>query len=390
MYSPAPCRWRSRPSRSRADLREFIELPYRLHANGTPWVPPLRLERRLFLNPRFNAFFKHGEAQLFLARRGGRVVGPDQRPGGHGVQRVPAERLGDVRLPRAGERPGGDRRAARGGRTAGCASTAATAMVGPMDFTLNDESGILIEGYERPADGPPALAPALLPRAVRGAGPREGGGPVHVGAPHLRQGERAAGDLGAGGEARARARDPDPQDEPPDACAGTWTSSPRSTTRPGRATGASCPSRRRTSTPTPRSSSWCSTATGSWSPRTPTGKAVGVAISVPDINQVLKRMNGRLLPLGLVALPEPQAHHRPGARGLPRRQAGVPAHGRGRRPLRRALRHGRATRVKWGEMGWILETNKAMNRAMEGMGGPDRQAVPGLRAPALSAGRRTG
>ena len=28
-----------------------------------------------------------------------------------------------------------------------------------------------------------------------------------------------------------------------------------------------------------------------------------------------------------------------------------------------------ATRVKGGEMGWILETNKAMNRAMEAMGG---------------------
>jgi len=27
------------------------------------------------------------------------------------------------------------------------------------------------------------------------------------------------------------------------------------------------------------------------------------------------------------------------------------------------------TRVKWGEMGWILETNKAMNRAMKAMGG---------------------
>jgi hypothetical protein len=27
------------------------------------------------------------------------------------------------------------------------------------------------------------------------------------------------------------------------------------------------------------------------------------------------------------------------------------------------------TPQSWGEMGWILETNKAMNRAMEGMGG---------------------
>ena len=38
-------------------------------------MPPLRLERRLFLSRRFNAYFKHGDAQLFLARRDGRVVG---------------------------------------------------------------------------------------------------------------------------------------------------------------------------------------------------------------------------------------------------------------------------------------------------------------------------
>ena len=48
------------------------------------------------------------------------------------------------------------------------------------------------------------------------------------------------------------------------------------------------------------------------------GEIVGVAITVPDINQVLRRMNGRLLPARLVALPAPPADHRPRARRLPR------------------------------------------------------------------------
>ncbi len=64
-----------RPVRSARDLREFIGLPYRVHATSPRWVPPLRLERRLFLNKRLNAFFNHGEAQYFLALRGDRVVG---------------------------------------------------------------------------------------------------------------------------------------------------------------------------------------------------------------------------------------------------------------------------------------------------------------------------
>ena len=51
-----------------------MALPYRLHA-GTPWIPPLKLERYQFLHRRLNPFFTHGEAAYFLARRGGRVVG---------------------------------------------------------------------------------------------------------------------------------------------------------------------------------------------------------------------------------------------------------------------------------------------------------------------------
>ena len=57
-------------SQSRRDLRAFIDLPFRLHANAEQWVPPLRIQRRLFLSKRFNAFFEHADAQLFLARRG--------------------------------------------------------------------------------------------------------------------------------------------------------------------------------------------------------------------------------------------------------------------------------------------------------------------------------
>ena len=57
------------------DLKRFIDLPFRVHANHPLWVPPLKLERRLFLNRRLNPFFSHGEAEYLLALRDGRVVG---------------------------------------------------------------------------------------------------------------------------------------------------------------------------------------------------------------------------------------------------------------------------------------------------------------------------
>src|SRR4051794_24896743 len=64
-----------RPVQTRRDRRAFVELPFGLYANDPVWIPPLRLERRLYLNRRFNPFLQRAEAQLFLAERDGRVVG---------------------------------------------------------------------------------------------------------------------------------------------------------------------------------------------------------------------------------------------------------------------------------------------------------------------------
>ena len=70
------------------------------------------------------------------------------------------------------------------------------------------------------------------------------------------------------------------------------------------------------------------------------GETAAVAITVPDINQVLERMNGRLLPLGWWHFLRRRRIMDRVRVGLPGRQAGVPAHRRRGRHVRRALRHG--------------------------------------------------
>ena len=100
------------------------------------------------------------------------------------------------------------------------------------------------------------------------------------------------------------------------------------------------------------------------------GEVVGAALTLPDINQVLAKMNGRLLPVRLVALPHRAPQDRPRARLRAGGEDRVPAPRRRGRALRPPHRDGRrAMPQKGGEMGWILETNEPMNRAMEGMGG---------------------
>ncbi|MEK6540584.1 MAG: N-acetyltransferase [Pseudomonadota bacterium] len=60
---------------SKADRNAFIDLAYRINADDQNWVPPLRGEAMDLITPAKNPWFDHGKAQLFLARRGLRVVG---------------------------------------------------------------------------------------------------------------------------------------------------------------------------------------------------------------------------------------------------------------------------------------------------------------------------
>ncbi|MEQ1510727.1 MAG: N-acetyltransferase [Sphingopyxis sp.] len=63
------------PADSKADKAAFIDLAYRINADDPNWVPPLRMDAMNLITPAKNPWFEHGEAQLFLARRGEQVVG---------------------------------------------------------------------------------------------------------------------------------------------------------------------------------------------------------------------------------------------------------------------------------------------------------------------------
>lgn len=61
--------------RSRSELRAFIEHPYTKYAGHPFWVPPLRVDERAQLDQHKDPFFDHAEMELYLARSQGRVVG---------------------------------------------------------------------------------------------------------------------------------------------------------------------------------------------------------------------------------------------------------------------------------------------------------------------------
>ena len=157
-------------------LREFVDLPFRLHA-GTPWIPPLKLERYMFLNRKLNAYFKHGEAEYFLARRDGRVVGRVTAQVDRAFNEFHDSRWGMFGFIEFEDDPEVVEAllsvASFWLRSRGC-----DLMVGPMNFQINDEGGVMVEGFERE---PLIREPALLRRASRAGRPGQGHGPIWLG-----------------------------------------------------------------------------------------------------------------------------------------------------------------------------------------------------------------
>jgi GNAT superfamily N-acetyltransferase len=99
------------------------------------------------------------------------------------------------------------------------------------------------------------------------------------------------------------------------------------------------------------------------------GETVGVAITIPDVNQALKNMRGRLLPLGWWHYLRKRhliARLRIGFLGvLPEFEHTGAAAALYIEHFQTAARTG----LVHGEAGWILENNRSMNRGLEAMGG---------------------
>ena len=60
---------------SKAQVRRFVDLPYRLYAKHPQWVPPLRMDAEMQLHRNTHPFYEHSDADFFIAVRDGRDVG---------------------------------------------------------------------------------------------------------------------------------------------------------------------------------------------------------------------------------------------------------------------------------------------------------------------------
>jgi hypothetical protein len=154
--------YKRRPVATKAEWNDFIELPWKIYAGDPNWVPPLRMAVRDLLNVAKNPFFKHAFMHAVIAYKDGKPVGRvvgvidenhnrfhDEKTAFFGfLEMIEDQNLCDALMDEV----------ARWAKSKGM-----TQLRGPMNPSTNHECGLLVEGY----DDPPAVMMTYNPPYYR-------------------------------------------------------------------------------------------------------------------------------------------------------------------------------------------------------------------------------
>jgi GNAT superfamily N-acetyltransferase len=154
---------------TRRERDAFIKFPWQIYTNDPAWVPPLIIERKAFLNRKRHPFYKHGDAALFLARKSGEIVGrimASDDPNYNSLHQTNVGCFGlfesiddhDVAATLFEAAANWLRKKGR------------TEMMGPIDYSTNYVCGLLIDGFQFPATLLTAHNPPYYPDLIESCG----------------------------------------------------------------------------------------------------------------------------------------------------------------------------------------------------------------------------
>jgi GNAT superfamily N-acetyltransferase len=152
-----------RPVRTRQDRDRFIRLQWTMNEHLEKWVPPLLLDRRLLMDRKKNPFYLHSEAEFFIAERDGTPVGRIGAILNNNHNREHNENIGFFGFFECAD----DRDVARALFDAAeewLRRKGVTAVRGPANPSVNDEYGLLVDGF----DELPAIMMPYNPRYYAG------------------------------------------------------------------------------------------------------------------------------------------------------------------------------------------------------------------------------
>jgi GNAT superfamily N-acetyltransferase len=138
-----------REVRTSADLNCFVRVPWGIYKNDPHWVPPLIVEVKEFLNRRKHPFYLHGDAAQFLVLRDGQPLGRILASDDPRYNESHASNLGCFGMFECVN----DRQAAHallGAAAAWLRARGRTEIRGPIDYSTNYPCGLLIDGFDTP------------------------------------------------------------------------------------------------------------------------------------------------------------------------------------------------------------------------------------------------
>jgi len=137
-----------RPVETKADKKVFVNLAWDVYRDDPAWVPPLKDEVHGLITPGKNPWFEHAKAKFWLAERGGKPVG-----------RISAQ-VDELVLEHMGKGTGqwGMLETRDAEAASALIATAEdwlreqgmTSALGPISLSIWDEPGLEIEGFDEP------------------------------------------------------------------------------------------------------------------------------------------------------------------------------------------------------------------------------------------------
>jgi hypothetical protein len=137
------------PVKTKKQLNQFIKLPFKLYKDDSNWVAPLIMDQKDLFNPDKNPFFQHSEVQLFLAEKDRIIVGRISAQTNTQHNKTHNDNIGFFGFFECENNPeiakALTKTATKWLKERGC-----DVMRGPMNLSVNDECGLLTEGFDTP------------------------------------------------------------------------------------------------------------------------------------------------------------------------------------------------------------------------------------------------
>ncbi len=137
------------PVQTKGELIKFIKLPWQIYAHDSRWVPPLIGERKEFLSRNKNPFFRHSDVVLYLAKRGGETLGRVAAIVNHNHIKTHNEKVGFFGLFECVNEQDIATALMDSVRN-WLKSKGMEIMRGPANFSSNEDWGFLLEGFDSP------------------------------------------------------------------------------------------------------------------------------------------------------------------------------------------------------------------------------------------------